>query len=194
MGRAGGAHDRSSYDEDTRLLVAARTDPLAFKTLFHRNFSKVLSYFYARTRCTHTSADLAAETFAQLFTTRRRFDPEAGPAEAWLIGIARNLFRHWARRAAVDDRGRRRIELAMPVVSEDDLEHIVEMIDLSTMRNDLNEALSGLSDAHREAVLLRVGLDLPYDEVAARLGCTVGAARVRVSRGMDYLLDQLGQT
>jgi DNA-directed RNA polymerase specialized sigma24 family protein len=33
-----------------------------------------------------------------------------------------------------------------------------------------------------------VAMDLPYDEVATRLGCSQGAARVRVSRGLDALL------
>jgi DNA-directed RNA polymerase specialized sigma24 family protein len=39
----------------------------------------------------------------------------------------------------------------------------------------------------RKAVLLRVIEQLPYDEIAERLGCTAGNARVRVCRGLDRL-------
>ena len=49
------------------------------------------------------------------------------------------------------------------------------------------EALAQLSPKVRDAVLLRVALDLPYEVVAEQLGCTVGAARVRVSRGLEHL-------
>jgi DNA-directed RNA polymerase specialized sigma24 family protein len=44
----------------------------------------------------------------------------------------------------------------------------------------------------REAVFLRVVRELPYDEVAAALGCSAGSARVRVSRGLDRLSQLLG--
>jgi RNA polymerase sigma-70 factor (ECF subfamily) len=55
----------------------------------------------------------------------------------------------------------------------------------------LASGLDELSPKLREAVRLRVGEDLPYDEVAERLGCTVLAARTRVSRGLDQLLSHL---
>jgi DNA-directed RNA polymerase specialized sigma24 family protein len=42
-----------------------------------------------------------------------------------------------------------------------------------------------------QAVDLRVGLDLPYPEVARRLGTTEGTARARVARGLSNLLDNL---
>jgi DNA-directed RNA polymerase specialized sigma24 family protein len=39
--------------------------------------------------------------------------------------------------------------------------------------------------------VLRVGHDLPYAEVARRLGCSEGAARVRVTRALTRLADLL---
>ena len=42
------------------------------------------------------------------------------------------------------------------------------------------------------AVLLRIVEELPYDEIAERLGCTAGNARVRVCRGLDRLEAYLG--
>ena len=55
-------------------------------------------------------------------------------------------------------------------------------------------ALEQLSPLIREAVLLRVGADLPYSEVAARLGVEPVTARVRVSRGLAQLEALLGGT
>jgi DNA-directed RNA polymerase specialized sigma24 family protein len=51
----------------------------------------------------------------------------------------------------------------------------------------LDDELAALSPQLREAVTLRVLDDLPYADVAAAAGTTVGAARVRVHRGLNAL-------
>jgi RNA polymerase sigma-70 factor (ECF subfamily) len=55
----------------------------------------------------------------------------------------------------------------------------------------LDEALAELPAAERDAIELRVVERLPYDEVAATLATTPGAARVRVSRGLGRLRERL---
>ena len=52
---------------------------------------------------------------------------------------------------------------------------------------ELARALDALPAATREAVLLRVVEQLDYAEIAARLGCTGQAARLKVSRGLRAL-------
>jgi RNA polymerase sigma factor (sigma-70 family) len=48
----------------------------------------------------------------------------------------------------------------------------------------LRSALAGLSDEQREAFELRVVDDLSFGEIAARMGSTEPAARVRVMRAL----------
>ena len=67
----------------------------------------------------------------------------------------------------------------------DRIERLAEIADL---RAGVREALVALPPKLRDAVLLRVALDLPYEEVAGLLGCSVPTARVRVSRGLEGLL------
>lgn len=55
----------------------------------------------------------------------------------------------------------------------------------------LHDALRELSPALSQALILRVGHELSYDEVADRLGCSPGAARVRVARGLAALESRL---
>ena len=43
-------------------------------------------------------------------------------------------------------------------------------------------------------MLLRIGADLPYPEVAARLGCTESTARTRVARGLRQLVARMVTT
>jgi RNA polymerase sigma-70 factor (ECF subfamily) len=162
-------------------------DADAFAELYDRRSQEVLAFFYRRTLCPHTSAELMAETFAVAFEHRRRFDPAVGPAGAWLHGIANNLYRGWVRKGVVSSKARRRWGIVTPTLVEEDLEAIERLIDLDELRDGLHAALDGLSPGTKDAVLLRVAMDLPYEAVAARLGCSIGAARVRVSRGLQLL-------
>ena len=52
---------------------------------------------------------------------------------------------------------------------------------------DLCRALNRLPLKNRLAVVLRFYLDLPYEDVAAVLGCSVNAAKLRVSRSAAAL-------
>jgi RNA polymerase sigma factor (sigma-70 family) len=176
-------------DEDGRLLVAARLRPEAFGDFYDRNHRRVLAYFYRRTFCAHTSADLTAETFAQAWASIKRFNPDSGTGRGWLFGIGGNLYKQWLRRGVVREKARRQLGITTPELSEDDLEQIDNLVDTSDLRAALQVALVQLTDATRDAVLMRVALDLPYEEVAELCGCSIGAARVRVARGLNTLAE-----
>jgi RNA polymerase sigma-70 factor (ECF subfamily) len=52
---------------------------------------------------------------------------------------------------------------------------------------DVRRALRALPEKARLAVVLRYYLDLPSSEIAALLGCSENAAKVRVSRAVAAL-------
>jgi RNA polymerase sigma-70 factor (ECF subfamily) len=176
---------------DAALLRAAAENPEAFGEFYDRHARAVLGFLFRRTDSPDTAADLCAETFAAAFVQRRRFRDTGAPARAWLYAIARNLLSHYVRRQRVSDRYRRRI--GAPVLSMDDeqLERVEELADVAQYRLALREAIQELPEKLADAVVLRIGHDLPYVDVAARLGCSEGAARVRVSRGLTRLVDRL---
>ncbi len=174
--------------EDESCLVAARDDPDAFVEFYDRGYAWVAAFFYRRILCPFTTAELTAETFARVWATRERFDPTKGSAIGWTMGIARNLYRQWSHKGRTSDSARARLAIETPALVLEDLERIESLVDLGSLRGELHDAMKHLTPRLRDAVVLRVAMDLPYDEVAARLGCTVGAARVRVSRGLDVLL------
>jgi RNA polymerase sigma-70 factor (ECF subfamily) len=176
-------------DEDGRLLAAARDDADAFGEFYDRNQRQVLAYFYRRTFCAHTSSELCAETFAQVWMSLKRYDQRAGTGRGWVFGIAGNLYKQWLRRGVVQAKARRQLGITTPPLTEDDLGRIDDLVDTSDLRSGMRDALDQLSDGIRDAVLLRVALDLPYEEVAAFCGCSIGAARVRVARGLSSLAE-----
>ena len=176
---------------DAQLLRSSVDDAEAFGVFYDRHASAVLSFLYRRTDCAETAADLCAETFAAAFVQRRRYRDTGAPARAWLYGIARNLLNRYLRRQRVSERYRRRLGVTPLALSDEDLERVEELADVAPYRSAIREAIEELPPKLADAIVLRVAHDLPYVEVAVRLGCSEGAARVRVSRGLARLADRL---
>ena len=174
-------------EEEERLLLAAHGDRDAFAAFYRGQSHRVLAFFYRRTACPYVSADLTAETFAEALASIGRFSPKRGTATAWLFGIAGNEYRQWLRRGRVADRARARMGIESIELTSEDLERIDALVDFGPLQAAITTALADLSPVLREAVVLRIAEDLSYEEVADRLGCTVGAARVRVSRALARL-------
>ncbi len=168
---------------DADLLAAARSDPAAFRELYDRYAERVLGYHRRRTRDDDAAHELTAETFARVWLTRGRFRDECdGSAAPWLFAIARHVLAASVRRHAVEERARARLGVPAAFVAAEE-----------TWLEGLDEAFDGLPDAQREAIRLRVVEELEYDDVAAALGTTPGAARVRVHRGLAALRQRLGK-
>jgi RNA polymerase sigma factor (sigma-70 family) len=168
---------------DEELLVLARSDADAFAELYDRH-AGALADWLARRSPPDVAQELFAETFAQAWCSRRRYRPAKGPARAWLFGIARHLLHDSYRRLAVEDRARRRLGVLEETAPAPDAE---SRLDAAAVRAELEAALENLGPAVRAAVVLRVVEQLDYDELAARLGCSSQAARLRVSRGLRAL-------
>jgi RNA polymerase sigma factor (sigma-70 family) len=168
---------------DADLLAAARTDPAAFRALYDRYAARVLRYHERRTHDADAAHDLTAETFAQAWLARERFrDKAGGSAGPWLFAIARHVLLASVRRRALEQSACRRLGLELSGTTTEPEERWLDGLD---------EALAELPETQREAIRLRVEDDLGYDDVAASLGTTPEAARVRVHRGLAALRNRL---
>jgi RNA polymerase sigma-70 factor, ECF subfamily len=184
---------RSIGDQVSALLVAARTEPRAFGEVFELVNDDLLKYFYRRCFDAHAANDLAQETLARALVHLDRFDPARGNGTQWLWGIAHRELLTWFRRGKAEARARERVGMRLLPLPDDALEHIESLVDAEDRQAALGEAMAGLSPSLRRTVELRVGQDLGYEELAVELGCSVGAARVRVARALAQLHDALGE-
>jgi RNA polymerase sigma-70 factor (ECF subfamily) len=168
---------------DAELLAAARTDAAAFRSLYDRYAARVLRYHERRTEDADAAHDLTAETFAQAWLSRGRFRDEAGgSAGPWLFAIARHVLLASVRKRALERTAAQRLGLELSGTGAEPDE---------TWLDGLDEALADLPEGQREAIRLRVVDDLAYEQVAASLGTTPEAARVRVHRGLASLRNRL---
>lgn len=179
------ARFRAPTDDE---LLATSTDSVDdFGEFYERTSVFILRYFLARTHDRQLSADLTAETYCAAFLARSRFNPSRGTAAAWLTGIARNQLRRFHRHGRADERARRRLGVPRLQLDDVSMERIDELLDGAAARGAARDALEQLPSGLAAAVRLRVIEEKPYEAVAKELGCSPGAARVRVSRGLDRL-------
>jgi len=107
------------------------------------------------------------------------------------MGIARHQLARSFRRSQLPGRARRRLGIERVAVDDLSYERIETLVDLAPLREAVREAMSTLTPKLAEAVSLRIGMDLPYPDVARRLGTSEGTARARVARGLSRLVDNL---
>jgi RNA polymerase sigma factor (sigma-70 family) len=172
---------------DAQLLADAQTDAHAFRELYERYADRIHRFQLARTRDGDAALDLTAETFAQAWLSRARFEDLAdGSAAPWLYAIARHVLVASVRRSRLERGACERLgilaALDRPQVAAEPNEAWLEGLD---------DALLELSPDERDAVRLRIVEELSYAEVGRAAGTTPGAARVRVHRGLTALRHRL---
>jgi RNA polymerase sigma-70 factor (ECF subfamily) len=171
--------------------MASIDDLAAFTEMYKRSSEEILAYFYRRTWDPHVSADLVAETFATAWLRRGTYRGRDGAPVAWLFGIAKRELGRYRRRRKIEFRAVKRLGIQVPQLGNESVERIEEMLDAQAFRAELGAAMKQLSASERDAVQFRVIDDRSFREVGERLGCSEGAARVRVHRALKKLADAM---
>ena len=159
----------------------------AFETLYRGLGSALRGYLRALARDTAMADDLLQETFLQLHRVRRTYQPPR-PVRPWVYAIARNVF--LMHRRATTRRGRHEV-LADDVLPDVPVPPEIEALGA---RDAVQKALAALPEARREPLVLHHMLGMSFKEVAAVLGITEGAAKVRAHRALADVREAMGVT
>ncbi|HTB49413.1 MAG TPA: sigma-70 family RNA polymerase sigma factor [Solirubrobacteraceae bacterium] len=163
-----------------------------FSRLYRRHAQSLLVFFQRRVDDPELATDLMADTFTMALDRREQF---RGSTEeelsGWLWSIAQSTLRDHERRGEVAQRGARRLGAERRALSDWEIERIEELAGRAQLREAAARRLNELPTEQREAVRLRILEDLPYEQVASRLGLTVEATRMRVSRALRQLAQEL---
>jgi RNA polymerase sigma factor (sigma-70 family) len=174
--------------EGQQVLAARRRDPGAFEALVHRHQAPLYNFCFRMLGQAEDAADVAQETFVQLYSHLGRLD-EREPIAPWLFRVARNRCIDLIRR-------RRTVPLGIPDDSAENTfqlepadddplpEELAERADLQRL---LASAIAELPPAYAEVVALRYAGDRSFAEIAVILDCDEGAARVRFHRAKGLL-------
>jgi len=158
-------------------------DPQKRFTLVYQQHYDSLARYASRRVPPDDVADVVATTF---LTAWRRFDQLPDEPLPWLYGTARRVIandrRSRARWEALIARSAEQAVLAGP----DPAERVVGVLQVA-------DALTLLSAADRELILLTEWEQLTVTEAAAAVGCSATAARVRLHRARRRLARHLSE-
>jgi RNA polymerase sigma-70 factor, ECF subfamily len=182
--------DTHATKSDAELILLAGDDPDAFRALYDRHATSLNAFFVRRTGNDDAAVELVAETFAQAWISRRRFcDLAAGSAGPWLFAIARRLVIRAVSKKRLESSALERLQVDLNTRAPLELVPRTEWLD--DLDAHVTEALDALPEEQRQAIELRVISDMPYRRIAERLGCSPGAVRIRVSRGLATLRSRM---
>ena len=183
-------HEDLGRCSDAELLSAiASCDGNAFAVFYRRHLPPVLAYLVRHTGDSEAAADLAAEVFAAVLLSSRRYRSEGTSAAPWVIGIAHKKLLMSLRRGRVESKARRRLHFEAIEFEDQDYEKVEAAAADGAGR--LAGLVARLPADERFAVNARVIEERSYSEIAEELRCSEMVVRKRVSRGLARVREQL---
>ena len=175
--------------DEARLVAAAKEgDRAAFDELVRRTYAGVYTLAYRLTGNEHDARDVAQEAYLRAFRAIKRFRGDSRFA-TWVFRITANC---------ASSLLTRRTRTSHEELSGDepiaDLRHEIDpesMAESGFVRDRLTAALAELPPRLRAVVVLRDVYDLPHEAIAAELGISQEAAKVRLHRARRKLRERL---
>jgi RNA polymerase sigma-70 factor (ECF subfamily) len=153
-------------------------DSRAFDTLYHRYSGKVYGYLQRKLRNRESTDDVFQAVFLKFHATRSNYDSRY-PVLQWLFVIARTTLADHYRKAA------RQVQIVDEALDPDRVSQNDPAMALIEEKDV--ELLKGLPADQRQAVEMRVIDELPYEDIAQKLGRSEASVRQMVSRGLKRL-------
>ncbi len=154
-------------------------DALDFGSLYRRYSADVFRFALYLTGNRADAEDIAADTFVRAWTAAAEI--RVATVKAYLLMIARNLYLERLRTA----RRTTDLDVDSPDSAAGPERAAIERDEVRAVRSSLGR----LPETDRAALLMRAVGGLSYEAIAAALGLSVGAARVRVHRARVRLAE-----
>jgi RNA polymerase sigma factor (sigma-70 family) len=179
---------RSDAGGDAAVIERSLRAPECFGALFDRHAPAIHRYI-ARRLGPDAADDLVAETFLAAFRRRARYDATQADALPWLYGIATRLIGRHRRDEVRFFRAIART--GVDPAAEPVADRVTERVAAQAASRELAAAVAGLSQAHRDVLLLTAS-GLGYAEAAKALGVAPGTVSSRLARARGKVRQALG--
>lgn len=202
--------DRRPADDAALVREVAAGSQSALGDLYDRYVDAVFAAASRLTSDRQVAEEVVQETFLALWNRAELFDPALGSLAAWLHTIARNRTVDRLRAA-----GRRPNLIPLSSAAGEDeqagaaLDRLVAAgtviggaavgrgpegeLAAAELQGILRDALAGLPDAERTAIVLAYREELTQTEIAERLGWPLGTVKTRTRRALLRLREALAE-
>ncbi len=175
--------------EQAELLAAATTgDRSAFDQLVRATYAEAYTLAYRLTGNEEDARDVVQEAYLRAYKGIGRFRGDAA-FSTWLYRITANCAATYLGKRA--KQRHEDIDEQAPVADERPESDPSQRADTADERRRLTEALAQLPADMRAVVVLRDVYDLPHEAIAAELGISEGAAKVRLHRARRKLRERM---
>jgi len=168
--------------DDEELVARAKAgDGNAFAQLYERYFDKVYRYAAYRVGAKEVAEDITSQVFLRALESLHSYRWQGLPFSAWLFRIARNLL--------VDRLRREKRRPAVPLEEDliaDSLD-VEDQADQNMKLEEVRRALSLITEAQRQAIVLRLVAGLSLGETAKAMGRSLGAVKALQHGGLRAL-------
>ena len=169
---------------DHAIMLKVKKGDLEKMGLLYRRYSRRLfGFFYNMTNDGTTSEDLVQNVFMRMLKYRHTYSDE-GKFETWAFHLARNVHHDHFRK---NKRYAYQENMADTIYDTSEETNVEMQLTKVDEINNLNTALSSLSDEKRELIELTRFQKLKYEQVALLLGISESAVKVRVHRILKEL-------
>ena len=177
-------------DPHTQLMLRLQGgDEGAFKKLFNEYKYPLLNYIYRFCLDKIIAEELSHEVFLRIYKYASSYQPKAR-FSTWIYRIATNI--------CLNDIRSMKHHYEVPYTSlqidkfeDTSQEHPLELLEKHERQTAVRKCVAALPQKYRIAILMSCYQQLPYKEIANRLGCSIGAVKSMIHRSKLMIKENL---
>lgn len=179
----------STYQEDLKLIAAAKKDVRAFAGLYDKYFERIYIFIFKRVQDEAVAGDVCQDAMLKAMHNIQKYEDRGYPFSAWLYRIASNevnlYFRKQKKMVTVEVEDRHVKEVMMEI-KIGDTEEVSDQDKLMMM-------MSNLKPEHAEIIELRFFMQYSFKEIAEFYAISEANAKMRLYRILDKIKNSWNQ-
>ena len=169
--------------DNALMLKVKKGDLDKLGLLYERHKKKLFGFFYNLGNNPSVSEDLVQNVFVRMLQYRTSFSGD-GAFGAWMFRMARNVNYDYHKKASRTEFSNNSSTVEIKDPMDDAINEGIEMEGNNAL---LRRAMAKLSEETRQLLVLTKYKGLRFSELAEVVGCSEGAAKVRVHRALNEL-------
>lgn len=179
----------STYQEDLKLIAAAKKDVRAFAGLYDKYFERIYIFIFKRVQDEAVAGDVCQDAMLKAMHNIQKYEDRGYPFSAWLYRIASNevnlYFRKQKKMVTVEVEDRHVKEVMMEI-KIGDTEEVSDQDKLMMM-------MSNLKPEHAEIIELRFFMQYSFKEIAEFYAISEANAKMRLYRILEKIKNSWNQ-
>jgi len=168
------------------ILLVQKGDEDAFEEIMHKYKNKIVNFLYNMTGDYEKAVELSQETFIRVYYKAKKYRPKA-PFSSWLFTIASNLAKTELKKM------NKRKSIPLENVYNNNQQGLSETDDFEMKETvkKIRKALNNLHRRYRIPLVLKDIEGFSQEEIADMLKKPVGTIKAQISRGRQYLKQEI---